>query len=204
MDANIDMAILRGTFPAYDKAVEKQGNEWYNKLQKDMPQLYERMMKYGRRNISFNTVAPTGTVSLLARTSSGIEPIFLPYYTRRVKCTKPTDRVDFTDAVGEKYTEYVTTHPGLFKWAEAKYGHKIKDYNIKQWEEVYQESPWFKSTANDIDWEKRVKLQGIVQRYITHSISSTVNLPNNVSEEAVSTIHSRKRSFKENNVWRCL
>ena len=191
MDANIDMAILRGTFPAYDKAVEKQGNEWYNKLREDMPQLYDRMMKYGRRNISFNTVAPTGTVSLLARTSSGIEPIFLPYYTRRVKCTKPTDRVDFTDAVGEKYTEYVTTHPGLFKWAEAKYGHKIKDYNIKQWEEVYQTSPWFKSTANDIDWEKRVKLQGIVQRYVTHSISSTVNLPNNVSEEAVSTIYMK-------------
>lgn len=191
MDANIDMAILRGTFPAYNKEVEKQGNEWYDKLRKDMPQLYERMMKYGRRNISFNTVAPTGTVSLLARTSSGIEPIFLPYYTRRVKCTKPTDRVDFTDAVGEKYTEYVTTHPGLFKWAEAKYGHKIKDYNIEQWEEVYQESPWFKSTANDIDWEKRVKLQGIVQRYITHSISSTVNLPNDVSEAAVSTIYMK-------------
>lgn len=190
MDSEIDMAITRGKFPAYNQSYEKKGNLWYETLKNDMPQLYDKMMKYGRRNISQNTVAPTGTVSLMAQCSSGIEPIFMPYYTRRVKCMKPSDRVDFVDNVGEKFTEYVTVHPGLLKWANNN-NLANGDMNVKQWQQIYEKSPWFKSTANDIDWEKRVKLQGIVQHYITHSISSTVNLPNNVTEEEVSTIYMK-------------
>lgn len=190
MDSMIDMAITRGKFPGYDKSLEEKGNLWYDTLKKDMPQLYEKMMKFGRRNVSFNTVAPTGTVSLMAQCSSGIEPIFMPYYTRRVKCMKPSDRVDFIDNVGEKFTEYVTVHPGLLKWANNN-NLVNGDMNVKQWQQIYEKSPWFKSTANDIDWEKRVKLQGIVQHYISHSISSTVNLPNNVSEEDVSIIYMK-------------
>ena len=190
MDSMIDMAITRGKFPGYDKSLEEKGNLWYDTLKKDMPQIYEKMMKFGRRNVSFNTVAPTGTVSLMAQCSSGIEPIFMPYYTRRVKCMKPSDRVDFVDNVGEKFTEYVTVHPGLLKWANNN-NLVNGDMNVKQWQQIYEKSPWFKSTANDIDWEKRVKLQGIVQHYISHSISSTVNLPNNVSEEDVSIIYMK-------------
>lgn len=173
MDSNIDMAITRGKFPGYNKELEEQGNLWYDTLKKEMSQLYDKMMKYGRRNVSLNTVAPTGTVSLMAQCSSGIEPVFMPYYTRRVKCMKPTDRVDFIDNVGEKFTEYVTVHPGLLKWADLK-GLVNDDMNVKQWQEIYENSPWFKSTANDINWEKRVKLQGIVQHYTTHSISSCI------------------------------
>ena len=190
MDSEIDMAITRGKFPAYNQSYEKKGNLWYDTLKKDMPQLYDKMMKYGRRNISQNTVAPTGTVSLMAQCSSGIEPVFMPLYTRRVKCMKPSDRVDFIDNVGEKFTEYITVHPGLLKWAKEN---KLVEENmdIKKWQKIYESSPWFESTANDIDWEKRVKLQGIVQHYITHSISSTVNLPNNVTEEEVSTIYMK-------------
>lgn len=190
MDSEIDMAITRGKFPGYNSVYEKKGNLWYDTLKKDMPQVYEKMMKFGRRNISQNTVAPTGTVSLMAQCSSGIEPIFMPYYTRRVKCMKPSDRVDFVDNVGEKFTEYVTVHPGLLKWANEN-NLVEDDMNVKKWQKVYETSPWFESTANDIDWQKRVKLQGIVQKYITHSISSTVNLPNNVTEEEVSTIYMK-------------
>jgi len=133
MDSEIDMAITRGKFPAYNQSYEKKGNLWYETLKNDMPQLYDKMMKYGRRNISQNTVAPTGTVSLMAQCSSGIEPIFMPYYTRRVKCMKPSDRVDFVDNVGEKFTEYVTVHPGLLKWANNN-NLVNGDMNVKQWQ----------------------------------------------------------------------
>lgn len=173
MDSEIDMAITRGKFPAYNQSYEKQGNLWYDTLKKDMPQLYDKMMKYGRRNISQNTVAPTGTVSLMAQCSSGIEPVFMPLYTRRVKCMKPSDRVDFIDNVGEKFTEYITVHPGLLKWANEN-NLVEENMDIKKWQKIYESSPWFGSTANDINWEKRVKLQGIVQKYITHSISSCI------------------------------
>ena len=190
MDCQIDMAITRGAFPAFDKNVEKVGNDWYKMLETDFPELAKKNAMYGRRNVSFNTVAPTGTVALMARRSSGIEPVFMPYYTRRVKCMNPTDRVDFVDQNGEKFTEYVVVHPTLKEWAEAKYGSDFSDdWTLSQWEEAYKASPWFGSTAQEIDWKKRVELQSAVQQRITHSISSTVNLPNNVTEEEVSTIY---------------
>lgn len=189
IDSEIDMAITRGAFPRYEKEREDIGNDWYKMLEAEFPWQFARMKKYGRRNVSFGTAAPTGSVALLARCSSGIEPIFMPYYTRRVKCTSSQDRVDFVDADGERFTEYVTPHPTLDMWARNKYNEDTKAWDADRWEEVYKESPWFGSTANDINWSKRVTIQSICQKYITHSISSTVNLPNDVKEDEVSTIY---------------
>ena len=174
MDSEIDMAITRGTFRSYDKKLEEKGNDWYNNLKEKMPLLYRKMMMYGRRNVSFSTVAPTGTLALLAHRTGGIEPVFMPIYNRRVKCMKPDDRVDFIDPNGEKYTEYITVHPTLKEWALAKYGEEIENYSSEKWNEIYKKSPWNGSAAQDIDWVKRTEIQGIVQNYISHSISSCV------------------------------
>lgn len=189
MDSEIDMAITRGSFPNYSLEKETNGNRWYDMLKNNFEHTYNRMMRYGRRNVSFSTAAPTGSVAMLAHCSSGIEPIFMPYYTRRVKCTSQTDRVDFIDKDGEKFTEYITVHNPLKQWAIKKLGKNVDELKIKDWDEIYKQSPWFKSTANDIDWIKRVEIQSICQRYITHSISSTVNLPNDVKEEEVGEIY---------------
>lgn len=189
MDAQIDMAILRGSFPAYNQEMEIDGNEWYDFLKENFTEKYDKMLLYGRRNISFNTCAPTGTVSLMAKTSSGIEPIFLPFYTRRRKCMNENDRIDFIDPNGEKYTEFVVVHPNLEQWAIANYDLDFSNCGIDKWNEIYASSPWFKSTANDINWERRVELQGIIQKYISHSISSTVNLPETATKEEVSNIY---------------
>lgn len=188
LDSETDMAISRGAFPDFDGNKEKNGNDWYEMVKSIFPNQYTKMMSNGRRNVSFGTAAPTGTVAMLAHCSSGIEPVFMPYYTRRVKCVNKTDRIDFIDRDGEKFTEYVTVHPALKEWAKTKYG-EVNDWNEKQWESAYKKSPWFESTANDIDWIKRVEIQSIVQKYISHSISSTLNLPNNVSEEKVGEIY---------------
>ena len=204
LDSEIDMAVTRGAFPAYSNELEKNAtSEWYTYLAEHYPEQYERMMKYGRRNVSFGTCAPTGSVAMLARCSSGIEPIFMPFYTRRVKCTNDSDRVDFVDRDGEKFTEYVTAHPTLQKWAEKKIG-DTSSWSPKEWQDAYEKSPWFGSTANDIDWRKRVEIQSIVQKRISHSISSTINLPNNTTEEEVSTIYleSWKRGLKGVTVYR--
>lgn len=200
MDSQVDMAITRGSFPSFDRNVELEGNTWYDFLKNDYNAIYQKMIKYGRRNISFNTVAPTGTVSLLAKCSSGIEPIFLPFYKRRRKCMANDDKVDFTDQNGEKYTEFVVVHPTFRKWVETFFNELSKE-TFDEWKEVdwnaaYKLSPWFGSTANDINWEKRVELQSIIQKYITHSISSTVNLPNDVSEEEVSNIYIKSWESK--------
>ena len=174
LDSEIDMSITRGSFPLYDKKIEEKGNEWYNMLKKDFSQQYDKMMKYGRRNVSFGTAAPTGSVAMLAHCSSGIEPVFMPFYTRRVKCTSSNDRVDFIDKDGEKFTEYITVHPTFKQWAKMKFGEDISLWNEKKWNNAYEQSPWYKSIANDINWKKRVEIQGICQERITHSISSCV------------------------------
>ena len=189
MDSEIDMSITRGSFPAYDNSIESIGNDWYKMVANEFPHQYERMVRYGRRNVSFGTAAPTGSVAMLAHCSSGIEPIFMPFYTRRVKCTTSDDKVDFIDKDGEKFTEYITVHPTLKQWAKLKFGDEIESWNEKKWNIAYEQSPWYKSIANDINWKKRVEIQGICQERITHSISSTVNLPNNVTEEEVSDIY---------------
>lgn len=189
LDSEVDMAITRGTFPNYNYKKEIAGNRWYNTLKENFTHVYDRMMKYGRRNVSFSTAAPTGSVAMLAHCSSGIEPIFMPFYTRRVKCVSPNDRVDFVDKDGEKFTEYVTVHYPLKYWAQNILQVDVDGLNTKDWQDIYEKSPWYKSTANDIDWVKRVTIQSICQKYITHSISSTVNLPNNVKESEVGEIY---------------
>ena len=192
LDCQTDMALERGTFPDYDNNVENS-NEWYKFISEEYPERYRMLNEIGRRNISFTTLGPTGSVSLLTQTSSGIEPVFMPYYVRRRKCVTANDRVDYTDKLGINFTEFVVVHPQLKKWAEANMPEllsKFDELTEKEWEEIYKQSPWYESCAQDIDWGRRVEVQGIVQKYlITHSISSTVNLPNNVSKEEVSNIY---------------
>jgi len=177
-DASIDMAIERGKFKDFDKDIENK-SAFVKMLKKELPRVYERMMKYGRRNISISTVAPTGTLSILAQTSSGIEPVFMLSYKRRKKIN-PSDKnnkVDFTDAMGDAWQEFEVYHHGLKKWMDIT---GETDLNL---------SPYAGATATDIDWHKRVALQSVVQKYTTHSISSTINLPHDVSEQQVGDIY---------------
>lgn len=177
-DSSVDMAIERGSFEDFNPAIEKQ-SEFVQMLEKEFPALNQRMMQFGRRNISISTVAPTGTLSILTQTSSGIEPVFMLSYTRRRKIN-PEDksaRIDFTDAMGDAWQEFTVYHHGVKQWMQATGDQKMED------------SPYFKATANDIAWKKRVEMQAAVQHYTTHSISSTINLPADVSAEQVSNIY---------------
>lgn len=198
LDSNIDMAIERGAFPAWDKNIEfyntgyDSKNQWYKTLHKDFPVECRRLLQYGRRNISWSTVAPTGTVSIMAGTSSGIEPVFMPFYQRKRKCMSESDRIDYVDKVGEKYTLFTVVHPNLKRWAIETMNYsesEVNEWSLGVWKEVWKESPYYGSTAPEIDWRQRVKLQGVVQKYITHSISSTVNLAKETTEEEIADIY---------------
>lgn len=213
LDSNIDMAAERGKFPVCNIPVEFEnvgyegGNLWYKKLAKDFPSECTRMLKYGRRNISWSTVAPTGTVSIMAGTSSGIEPVFMPFYQRKRKCMDAKDRVDYVDKVGEKYTLFTVVHPNLKRWAVTTLNYseeEVNDWSVGVWHEVWKESPYYGSTAPEIDWRQRVKLQGVVQKYITHSISSTVNLAKETTEEEIADIYieSWKQGLKGITIYR--
>jgi ribonucleoside-diphosphate reductase alpha chain len=224
LDCTTDLAILRGTFEGWDKELEfptsnnenkLYGNDFYYFLQVNFKEQVKRMQKYGRRNVSWSTVAPTGTVSLLAQTTSGIEPLYQGFYMRRKK-VNPNDtdvRVDFTDDNGDTWQEYPVVHPKFKDWLLLQiddafsYEEKVEMINFMnedQLGEWFSTSPWYGSTANDIDWIKRVEIQATIQKYITHSISSTINLPNDVSEETVSEIYleSWKRGLKGITVYR--
>ncbi len=177
-NSSIDMAIERGKFEAFNPEIENI-SEFIQMMKIEFPDVYNRMMKHGRRNISLSTVAPTGTLSMLAQSSSGIEPVFLLSYKRRKKIN-PLDknvRVDFTDASGDSWQEFEVYHHKLKRWMELT------------GENNSTKSPYNGSTATEIDWLKRIELQSIVQKYTTHSISSTINLPNNVSLEKVGEIY---------------
>ena len=191
-------------------------NNWYKFVKENFPKQYERMQKYGRRNVSISTVAPTGTVSIMTQTTSGIEPLFMPFYMRRKK-VNPGEagvRVDFTDQNGDNWQEFPVLHPKFKDWIisigvseykkDIQEGIKVEEMSKKQLQMFFENSPWYKSTANDIDWVKRVEIQGIIQKYITHSISSTINLPENVKEEEVSKIYmeSWKKGLKGITVYR--
>ena len=195
LDSTIDMAIERGHFPAFDSSLEYLdsdlvgGNDWYSWLMEEFPERARKMCLYGRRNISWSTVAPTGTVSILAGCSSGIEPVFMPFYQRRRKCMSPGDKVDFTDKMGINYSTFIVVHPKLKEWAETHYNENVDNWGLDMWEKIYLESPYHESTASEIDWRQRVKLQGIVQKYITHSISSTINLPKETTQEEIADIY---------------
>lgn len=213
LDCQLDMAQERGCFPSFNSETEKQLNKWYTFVRDNFPYHYELMQKVGRRNISFNTVAPTGTVSLLARCTSGIEPLFMPYYIRRRKCNNENDRVDFIDNVGEKYTEFLVIHPKLKEWYlmqedeswfDESIAYELEKCRPEVIDEIFQKSPYYQATANDINWERRVEIQSIIQKYITHSISSTINLPNDVTEEEVGNIYlkSWEKNLKGITVYR--
>ena len=205
LDCTIDLAILRGTFEGWNPLLET--NDFYHFIDKEFPEQASRMDTYGRRNVSWSTVAPTGTVSLMTQTTSGIEPLFMPFYTRRKK-VNPNDenaRVDFTDQNGDTWQQFAVLHPKFRDWCEQhEESTGIENYATEYLQELFEKSPWFGATANDIDWVKRVRLQAIIQKYITHSISSTINLPNNVSEAEVSTIYleSWKQGLKGITVYR--
>ncbi len=192
-DSSVDMAIERGKFEVFDPEYENK-SEFVRMMQKEFPELYERMMKYGRRNISISTVAPTGSLSILAQTSSGIEPVFMLSYKRRRKVSPddPNAKIDFVDDTGDAFEEFTVYHHKLRTWMEIT----GKDNP--------EESPYYGSTAPEIDWDKRVEMQAVVQKYTTHSISSTINLPNDVSVEKVGEIYieSWKKGLKGITVYR--
>jgi ribonucleoside-diphosphate reductase alpha chain len=193
LDSNIDMAIERGSFPAWDSVVEAESNsDWLKFIRSNYLKTWLKMAQSGRRNISWSTVAPTGTVSIMAGTSSGIEPVFMPFYQRKRKCMSESDRVDYVDKVGEKYTLFTVVHPNLKRWAIETMNYsesEVNEWSLGAWKEVWKESPYYGSTAPEIDWRQRVKLQGVVQKYITHSISSTVNLAKETTEEEIADIY---------------
>lgn len=177
-ESSVDMAIERGSFEDFNPDIEKE-SEFIQMLEKEFPDVHQRMMKYGRRNISISTVAPTGTLSILTQTSSGIEPVFMLSYTRRRKVNPDdkTARIDFTDALGDTWQEFTVYHHGVKRWMQIS--------GI----DTIEQSPYYNATANDIAWDKRVEMQAAVQHYTTHSISSTINLPAEASTEQVSSIY---------------
>ncbi|MDE7304973.1 MAG: adenosylcobalamin-dependent ribonucleoside-diphosphate reductase [Alistipes sp.] len=190
--ASVKMAGERGAFAVYDAAKEKN-NPMIERIREADPELYAEMVEKGRRNIAMLTIAPTGTTSLMSQTTSGIEPVFRTVYKRRRKIN-PSDHdthVDFEDETGEKFQEYNVYHHNFVKWLEAN-GYdtsrlaSISDEELQQWVEA---SPYHKATANDIDWVAKVKMQGAIQKWVDHSISVTVNLPNSVSEALVADVY---------------
>ena len=191
-NASVEMAAERGAFPLYDAARE-ENNPMIARIRKADPELYDRMVKTGRRNIAMLTIAPTGTTSLMSQTTSGIEPVFRPVYKRRRKIN-PSDhnvKVAFVDEMGEKFEEFYVFHHKFVEWA------RINGYDISKLDSISDEeleklvaaSPYHKATANDIDWVAKVKMQGAIQKWVDHSISVTVNLPNDVSEDLVAEVY---------------
>jgi len=188
--ASVHTAKERGAFPIFDSEREKD-NPFINRIKEEDSQLYFEMLEYGRRNIAMLTIAPTGTTSLMTQTSSGIEPVFLPVYKRRRK-VNPNDkkvRVDFVDEVGDSWEEYVVFHHRFKQWMEVNGIDTDKNYNQNELDELIRQSPYYKATSNDVDWLSKVTMQGAVQKWIDHSISVTINLPNNVSEELVGKLY---------------
>lgn len=198
LDATVDLAVLYGAFKGFDPNLEYPNGTGVNKmlrfLKDEYPVEIARMLKFGRRNVSWSTAAPTGSLSMMAQTTSGIEPIFKVFTYRRIKCTKDTDRVDFIDpADGQKFTVYKNIHPQFAFWIERNFNIPVHDtYNKLSEEELqnyFEQSPWYGSESGDIDWLKRVELQSLIQKYTTAAISSTVNLPNDVDVSEVSKIY---------------
>ncbi len=184
------LAKDRGAFEIFD--INKESNNpFINRLKNADPSLYEDMKKYGRRNIACLTIAPTGTTSLMTQTTSGIEPVFLPVYKRRRK-VNPNDknvRVDFVDELGDSFEEYIVFHHKFVTWMEANGYNPSKQYTDEEIEQLVKKSPYNKATSNDIDWIAKVHMQGEIQKWVDHSISVTVNLPSDVSEELVGQLY---------------
>lgn len=190
--SSVIMAKERDAFPIYDSKRE-ENNPFIQRIKDADPQLYNDMVKFGRRNISLLTIAPTGTVSLMAQTASGIEPVFSPVHMRRRK-VNPQEKninVDFVDDEGQAWVEYPVFHNQFIVWLEVN-GYDVevvRTMNKTQIDEIVKRSPYYKATANDVDWVKKVEMQGRIQKHVDHSISVTVNLPSDVSEETVSKVY---------------
>lgn len=199
-DSSIDLAIERGCFKDFDPDIEDT-SKFVKMLKAKLPHVYDRMICFGRRNISISTVAPTGTLSLLTQTTSGIEPVFKLSYKRRRKISSDATNFDFQDDSGTKWLEFAITHKGYHDWCEInEMEPEINDKGIS----TDSLCPYFESTADEIDWIHRVDLQAVVQKYTTHSISSTINLPKDVSKEVVADIYMRawKKGLKGITVYR--
>lgn len=177
-ESSIDLAIERGKFAAFNKTIENK-SDFIKMLKKEFPKTYSRMMRYGRRNISISTVAPTGSLSILTQTSSGIEPVYMLSYKRRrkINTADKNQKIDFVDALGDAWEEFEVLHPKLKLWQKVTGKNKLAD------------SPYKGATAAEINWEKRIELQAVIQKYVTHSISSTINLAGNTSVDEVSNIY---------------
>ncbi len=188
--SSVTMAKERGAFKVFE-AKREENNPFIQRMKEADEALYKDMVKFGRRNIACLTIAPTGTTSIMTQTTSGIEPVFMPVYTRRRK-VNPNDknvRVDFIDENGDSWEEYVVFHHKFVTWMEANGHPTAKHYTQDEVEKLVQESPYYKATANDVDWLKKVQMQGKIQKWVDHSISVTINLPNNVDEELVGKLY---------------
>ena len=188
--SSVELARDRGAFEIYDAEREKN-NPFIARLREADPALYERMTKFGRRNIACLTIAPTGTTSLMTQTTSGIEPVFLPVYKRRRK-VNPNDtdvHIDYVDETGDAFEEYVVFHHKFVTWMMANGYPAAKKYTSAEIDDMIAHSPYAKATSNDVDWVQKVKMQGRIQRWVDHSISVTINLPNDVSEDLVDQLY---------------
>ena len=188
--SSVNMAKERGAFEIYD-AKREENNPFILRIKEADPALYQDMMAYGRRNIACLTIAPTGTTSLMTQTTSGIEPVFMPVYKRRRK-VNPGDanvHVDFVDEVGDSFEEYIVYHPKFLTWMKINGLDTKKKYSQEEIDTLVAQSPYCKATANDVDWLMKVKMQGAIQKWVDHSISVTVNLPNNVDEALVNRLY---------------
>ena len=188
--SSVIMAKERGAFKLFDVNREKD-NPFINRLREADPELYEMMKQYGRRNIACLTIAPTGTTSLMTQTTSGIEPVFMAVYKRRRKVNPndPKVHIDYVDESGDAFEEYIVYHQKFLTWMKANGYDVEKNYTQEELDELLSHSPYHKATANDVDWVEKVRMQGAIQKWVDHSISVTVNLPNDITEEVVNEIY---------------
>lgn len=188
--SSVEMAKERGAFSLY-YAKREEANPYINRLKDADPSLYDEMIKYGRRNIACLTIAPTGTTSLMTQTTSGIEPVFMPVYKRRRKVNpnEPGVHVDYVDETGDAFEEYVVYHHKFISWMDANGIKRKEKFSQEELDELVAKSPYNKATANDIDWHEKVKMQGEIQKWVDHSISVTINLPSDVTEDLINELY---------------
>lgn len=190
--SSVEMAKERGAFAIYD-AKRELNNPFALRIKEADPELYNDMQEYGRRNIALLTIAPTGSTSILSQTTSGIEPVFMPVYKRRRK-VNPNDkdvRVDFIDEVGDSWEEYVVFHHKFKMWMEVNGIDSSKNYSQDEINVLIEKSPYYKATSNDVDYLSKVEMQGAIQKWVDHSISVTINVPNDVTEELVGQLYMK-------------
>ena len=188
--SSVEMARERGAFQIYDWKRE-QKNPFILRLKEADPELYADMKKYGRRNIACLTIAPTGTVSLMTQTTSGLEPVFMPVYKRRRKVNREDENanITFTDENGDSFEEFIVFHHKFVEWMIVNGINPAQKFTPEEVDDLVARSPYYKATAQDVDWVNKVKMQGTLQKWVDHSISVTINLPNDVSEELVNQLY---------------